>query len=69
MIEHIDQLFSEKNKVEMAKMIGKDYPLEKLKESATYLNKHFPNEFNFKIDGTDIELFESVLEFEKKYRP
>ena len=69
MIEHINKLFSEKSKVEMSRMIGKEYPLDKLRESATYLNQHFPNEFSFKVDGTDEELFKSVSSFEKKYRP
>ena len=50
-------------------MAGKVYPLTKLRDAATYLNKHFPNDFSFKIDGTDTELYISVLDFEKKYRP
>ena len=69
MIEHIDKLLSEKNKVERLKKRNKKYHLDNLKESARYLNTHFPNDFNFKVDGTDEELFKSVLDFEKKYRP
>ena len=69
MLEKIDQLFEEKRKVEVSRMAGKVYPLTKLRDAATYLNKHFPNDFSFKIDGTDTELYISVLDFEKKYRP
>ena len=68
MIEYINTLFSEKSKVEASRMIGKEYPLTKLRECATYLNKNFPNDFNFKVDGSDKELYSSVLYFEKKYR-
>ncbi|MFR3155560.1 MAG: hypothetical protein ACLTON_01225 [Christensenellales bacterium] len=69
MIEYINTLFSEKSKVEASRMIGKEYPLTKLRECATYLNEKFPNDFNFKVDGNDYELYKSILEFEKKYRP
>ena len=69
MLEKIDQLFEEKRKVELSRMAGKVYPLTKLREATKYLNKHFPDDFNFKINGTDAELYASVLDFEKKYRP
>lgn len=69
MVEHINNLFYEKSKVEMSRIVNKDYPLTKLREIATYLNEQFPDEFIFKVDGTDEELFTSVLDFEKKYRP
>lgn len=69
MFEHINNLFYEKSKVEMSRIVNKDYPLTELREIATYLNEQFPDEFNFKVDGTDEELFVSVLDFEKKYRP
>lgn len=69
MVEHINNLFYEKSKVEMSRIVNKDYPLTELREIATYLNEQFPDEFNFKVDGTDEELFTSVLDFEKKYRP
>ena len=35
MIEYINTLFSEKSKVEASRMIGKEYPLTKLRECAT----------------------------------
>ena len=69
MVEHINNLFYEKSKVEMSRIVNKDYPLTKLRKIATYLNEQFPDEFIFKVDGTDEELFTSVLDFEKKYRP
>lgn len=69
MVEFINNLFYEKSKVEMSRIVNKDYPLTKLREIAKYLNEQFPDEFIFKVDGTDEELFTSVLEFEKKYRP
>lgn len=69
MVEHINNLFYEKSKVEMSRIVNKDYPLTKLREIATYLNEQFPDEFIFKVDGTDEELLTSVLDFEKKYRP
>ena len=69
MLEKIDQLFEEKRKIELSRMSGNSHSLIKLREVATYLNKHFPNDFSFKVDGTDTELFDSVLNFEKKYRP
>lgn len=67
--EVLSMLFKEKQKVEMATLIGKESDTTKLREISVSLNESMPEMFNFSVGGSDAELMDSIMEFEKKYRP
>lgn len=67
--EVLSMLFKEKQKVEAAAIIGKENDLSKLREISKSLVTAMPGMFKFNVNGSDGELLDSIMEFEKKYRP